>query len=392
MKILYLDCFAGISGDMFLGAMLDLGLDAEVWKKELRKIPLQGYSVKIERSSRNHLSGTRVTVIAEEEHPHRGLMDITRIISESELSEFVRESAIKAFSRLAEAEGKVHNKSPEEIHFHEVGAVDSIIDIVGAYILLEMLGPDRVIASPVNTGSGMVKCAHGMLPVPAPATLELLMGIPVFSTPERIERTTPTGALLLRSMTVDFSSMPEGFILSQGYGLGTKETPELPNLLRAVLLEYPEKTAGSDLTATENALIVETNIDDMNPQVYDTVMESLFSKGAMDAWLTSITMKKGRPAIKISCLCSEEILHDVMNILLKETTTLGLRIYEVNKFKLEPKFRTLETRFGRIVIKEAWWGDEKIKEAPEYEDLKKISREKQIPLVKLYEEIRKDLK
>ncbi|MBN1333657.1 MAG: nickel pincer cofactor biosynthesis protein LarC [Synergistales bacterium] len=391
MKILYLDCFAGISGDMFLGAMLDLGMDAEAWKRELSKIPLPGYSVLIERSSRNHISGTKVTVISEEGHPHRRLRDITGIISGSGLSEFVRKSSLQAFRILAEAEGKVHDKNPDEIHFHEVGAVDSIVDIVGAFILLEMLKPDRIIASPVNTGSGMVECAHGSLPVPAPATLELLQGIPVFSTPEMIERTTPTGALLLRSMTEDFSSLPEGFIHSQGYGLGTKETPGLPNLLRAVLLEYSEKT-GPDLPSTENALIIETNIDDMNPQVYDTVMESLFSKGAMDAWLTSITMKKGRPAIKISCLCSEEDLHDLMNILLKETTTLGLRIYEVNKFKLEPKFRTLETRFGRIVIKEAWWGGEKIKEAPEYEDLKKISREKQIPLVKLYEEIHKDLK
>jgi len=389
MKTLYFDCFAGISGDMFLGAMLDLGLDSKKFLEELKKIPLTGYEINIREVEKKHTRATSVDIKTSEHHPHRGLHDICGIIDSSDLDLHLQEKIKNAFRLLAEAEAKVHGCTPEDIHFHEVGAVDSIIDISGAFILVDMLSPEKILFSPLNVGSGTVECAHGTMPVPAPATTELLRNIPIFSNGEQVERTTPTGALIALSMSDSFSSMPPGKLLKTGTGAGMRDT-ELPNILRVFELdeeeEYPGQS-GSPKFKHEVAIVIETNIDDMNPQNYETVMDSLFDAGAMDVWFSPITMKKARPALTLFCLCSGEKTEEMTEIILRSTSTLGVRTYAVDKIMLENTITPLETSFGMVHIKEGWLGNELLKTSIEYEDLKRISRQKGIPLISLREKI-----
>jgi uncharacterized protein (TIGR00299 family) protein len=285
--ILYLDCFSGISGDMFLGAMLDLGLDQKEFLAELKKLPLHDYKVEIKKSLKGGITGTDVFIKTHEHHPHRGLKQIHEIIDGSELKPKVKQKSKEAFYKLAVAEGGIHGKPPEEIHFHEVGAMDSIVDIVGACILMDMLDPCKVYASTVNVGSGTVKCAHGILPVPAPATMELLKGVPVYAGDEPGEFTTPTGALLLSMFVDEFVTMPSGIPEKSGYGLG-KTDRKSPNVLRAVLLKEHRSISHVYTTGLERDIItiLEANVDDMNPEIYEEVMESLFQKGAVDVFLT----------------------------------------------------------------------------------------------------------
>jgi uncharacterized protein (TIGR00299 family) protein len=392
MHTLYIDAFAGISGDMFLGAMLDMGLDKDRFLEELDKIPLQGYEIEVGKSERGHMAGTKVDVLCSVHHPHRGLGDILQILDRSQLSPWVKEKSAKAFRLLAEAEGKVHGKSPEEVHFHEVGAVDSIIDITGAFILVSMARPERIIFSPLNVGSGTVECAHGIMPVPAPATAEILKGIPVTSFGDPVERTTPTGALLAACLADSFGSMPSGRISECGVGLGTRKT-DLPNLLRIFHIEEVDtasSSSGKDLDIEEGT-VLETNIDDMNPQIYENVMKLLFSEGAMDVWLSGITMKKGRPATTLSCLCSPRDVVRMSEIILRNTSTLGIRTYPVRKMKLYHEIKEVETSLGRIRIKEGWLGEELVKTSLEYEDVKKVSEELKIPFIRVSEILKKEI-
>ncbi|WP_024821402.1 nickel pincer cofactor biosynthesis protein LarC [Aminobacterium mobile] len=408
MKILYLDCFSGISGDMFLGALLDLGLDRDEFLRKMSTLHIphghyhdhghenvhhqgEGYNILVSDVVRKGFSGISVKIESSEDHPHRGLMDIWEIIDKSSLSQEVKDKSKKAFLLLATAEGKVHGLPPEKVHFHEVGAVDSIMDIVGACVLIEMLSPDKIVCSPLNVGSGTVECAHGILPVPAPATEQLLAGIPIYSAGGPMERVTPTGALLVKMFAHEFGNIPEGIILRSGRGLGERES-DLPNFLRAILLERENEGKSSTATKEEpflrdEGIVLETNIDDMNPQYYEPVMERLFSAGAMDVWLDPIIMKKGRPAIRLCCLVSENMEEKAAEIILKGTTTLGLRRYKVDRIKLHHHITPIETTFGLVRIKEAWWGKERLRVNPEYDDLKRISRETGIPLNKLREEI-----
>lgn len=300
---LYLDCFSGISGDMFLGAMLDLGLSEEEFLNELNKLPLPNYEVEIKKALKGGITGTDVNIKAHEHHPHRGLKQIYEIIDGSKIKPEVKQISKEAFYKLAVVEGGIHGKPPEEIHFHEVGAVDSIVDIVGACILMDMLKPCRVYASSINVGFGTVKCAHGVMPVPAPATMELLKGVPVYSGDEPGEFTTPTGALLLSMFVDKYGSMPSGIPEKAGYGLGKAERKS-PNVLRALLLNerYSVGDVGNTGLDRDKVVILEANIDDMNPEFYDGVIESLFEKGALDVFLTPIIMKKSRPAVKLTCL------------------------------------------------------------------------------------------
>ena len=392
MKTLYIDCFAGISGDMFLGSMLDLGLDKELFLEKLGKLSLHGYEVDIRKSEKKHISGTKVDVKCSEDHPHRGLKDICRIIDQSTLETSIREQSKRAFRLLAEAEGKVHGKLPEEIHFHEVGAMDSIIDIVGAFILVHMAAPERIVFSSLNVGSGTVKCAHGIMPVPAPATAELLRGKPVYSMGEPAERTTPTGALLASCLADAFGQIPSGKILKCGTGIGTRDT-DIPNILRIFSIEedFSCKEGLAKRFGEEKGIVLETNIDDMNPQVYETVMEELFSEGAMDVWLSPIIMKKSRPANTLSCLCSPGDLNRMGEIILRSTSTLGIRTYPVDKIRLNHIIKEIDTSFGKCHIKEGWLGEELIKTSIEYEDLKKISSEKNIPVIQLRELLMREI-
>lgn len=403
MKTLYLDCFSGISGDMFLGAMLDLGLDEKDFLNELHKLPLSGFEVEIKKSESGGITGTDVYVKAHEHHPHRGLKHIYEIIDGSELKPEVKQKSKEAFLKLAMAEGKIHGKSPEQIHFHEVGAVDSIVDIVGAHILMDMLKPDKVCASPVNVGSGTVECAHGTLPVPAPATMEILKGMPVYSRGEEGELTTPTGALLLSSFVNEFTNIPMGITKKTGYGLG-KARRNSPNVLRAVLIEQVE-VHGDDSAAPslpgdlccrdgfdhDRVAVLEANIDDMNPQLYDEVMECLFEKGALDVYLTPIIMKKTRPAVKLTCICPEDKKGLLIKAMLENTTTLGVREIEMARTKLFREIKKVNTSLGEIHVKISKRGNKVIKMSPEYEDLKRLARQKERPLAEVWGEVLKEI-
>lgn len=398
MKILYYDCFSGISGDMNLGAMLDLGISEDYLIKELEKLNVHDeYEINITKDSRKEINGTRVDVLLKEnEEAHhkncchcRNLKDIEDIINESSLNDDVKKLSLKIFNKVAEAEGKVHNKGIYEIHFHEVGAVDSIIDIVGAAICIDYLKPDAVISSSVETGSGFVKCAHGVLPVPAPATAEILKDIPIKCVGIPFEATTPTGAAILASIVSEFCDRKDFSIKSIGYGIGHKDEGDIPNVLRVFLGErkYAEKEQKDILS--EKAFIIECNIDDMNPENYDYIMEKLFEMGSMDVYLTPIIMKKERPAVKLSVLLNGEILNKAEEFLLKETTSLGIRRYEVQKTMLKREDSTLKTMYGDIRVKSALLNGEKIRWKAEYEDCKRIASEKNIPIQNVYKEAAK---
>ncbi len=413
MKTLYLDCFAGIAGDMFLGALLDLGLDREAFLRTMEGIvlfpeeghfhdhshshchdhghdhehPHAGEKLKfsIRSGTRGGISGLDVTVENLEDHPHRGLADVLAIIEASPLSSRVKEKSAEAFRLLAAAEGKVHGTSPEEVHFHEVGAIDSIADIIGAFVLAEMAEAGRVVCSPLNVGHGTIRCAHGLLPVPAPATLELLEGIPVYAEGGPLERVTPTGALLVRCLADSFGPLPAGRVIASGKGLGDRDS-DIPNLLRVVLLETPERE-GDDLFQRDRGTVLETNIDDMNPQYYGPVMQSLFAEGALDVWVTPILMKKGRPALTLSCLCLPEREEVLAALLLRETTTLGLRKYSVDRLKTDHEIVERETSWGMVRYKLARLGGEMLRANPEFEDVLRLSRENGLPLPEMRERL-----
>jgi hypothetical protein len=309
VKILYYDCFAGISGDMNLGAMIDLGVDPEYLREELRKIEIGSYEIRVKRDQRRGIFGTKVDVIlpsgkgapAAHGHGHRSFKDIVGLIEKSGLSDRVKHISLDIFGKIAAAEAKIHGHSIDEVHFHEVGAIDSIVDVVGAAICFEVLNVDKIISSPVQVGGGFVKCAHGMLPVPAPATSEILTGIPIRSGIVPFETTTPTGAAILAATAGRFADRFDFTPLKIGYGIGQRDT-DVPNVLRVFLGETDDEKQDLDVEVKE-ACLMECNIDDMNPELYEGIVERLFEQGALDVYLTPIIMKKSRPAVKISILC-----------------------------------------------------------------------------------------
>lgn len=400
MKTLYIDCFAGIAGDMFMGAMLDLGVPFDEFRGKMNGLRLPEFELEARRLRRGGFVGTDARVIVRApaghdddahhhehdhggphaHHGHRGLRDIEAIIASSDLSERVKERSLRAFRLLAEAEGAVHGISPDEVHFHEVGAVDSIVDITGAFVLLEMAGIDRVCASAVNTGCGTVECAHGIMPVPAPATARLLTGVPVFSRGVPMERTTPTGALLLRVLADSFGAPPSGVILGTGYGFGDRES-DLPNLLRVTL--YDEVPRAQLPYSQGRVAVMETNIDDMNPQDYQILAERLFEAGSLDVFFTPILMKKMRPAVRLTCVAPLGEREKLGEIILKHSTSIGLRWSEVDRMTLRRELKTFSSSFGEVRVKVSRWGDETVHVTAEYEDLKRLSREHGVPLGEL---------
>jgi uncharacterized protein (TIGR00299 family) protein len=394
MTVLYYDCFSGISGDMNLGAMIDLGVDPKILNEELGKLALSGYQLLIMKDQRKGITGTKVDVVLNQpaqdhgqehiHHHHRKLKDISHIIQESGLSDAVKERSIRMFRKLAEAEGKIHGKPAEEVHFHEVGAVDSIVDIVGAAICIEILAPDLIMSSPVELGGGFVTCEHGTFPVPAPATAEILAGIPVRTGAVPFETTTPTGALILACNAEKFGPMQDLQINRTAYGIGNRDL-DIPNVLRVYLATTTVATESSP--ETRKALVMECNIDDMNPEMYGYVMEILFDLGADDVFITPIMMKKARPASKLTVLCSPDIKQTITEALLTHTTSLGVRSYEVDKTMLEREFSKVETKYGEVTIKTAIYQGKHLKSKPEYEDCTRLAREHGIPVQKIYEEI-----
>ena len=383
MKVLCYDCFSGISGDMNLGAMLDLGIELSYLKGELEKLNLGGWELIAEKSQRHGISGTKVTVRQTvHEHAHRHLSDIQKIINGSSLPDEVKELSMLIFRKIAEAEAKVHGIPVDEVHFHEVGAIDSIVDITGAAICFAALKPEAVFVSEIELGSGFVKCDHGSLPVPAPATAEIVRDLPVRTGGVGFEATTPTGAAILSVLGTEFGSTQAVRISRTGYGVGHKDHPEIPNLLRVSLGETVSLSATG-----HKALLIESNIDDMNPEFYDHVSERLFKAGASDVYFSQIIMKKGRPGVVLKVIC-ETHLEDVMKeIIFRESTTLGIRIFEFRKETLAREFGKINTQYGEMTVKKSFYENVPVSVKPEYEECKRVAAENGIPVKEVYNHV-----
>ncbi len=384
MKILYFDCFSGISGDMVLGAMTDAGVDIEAVRNELKKLNLSGYKLRISNVKRKGIKGIKVDVVVDKKRHfhHTSYKDIKRLIERSKLSKRIKEDSLRIFKNIAEAEAKIHKTSVDNVHFHEVGAVDSIVDVVGAAICINLLSPDIILSSPINTGMGMVKTEHGILPVPAPATAEMLRGFPSYSSDVEFELATPTGVGIITTIAKASNSMPNMKTSAIGYGAGSRDLLDSPNLLRIMIGE------GYSPPEQDSIAVIESNIDDMNPQFYDHIMNRLFKGGALDVFLTPIIMKKNRPAIKITILSDNDNLNKLADILLSETTSFGLRIYRTERIKLEKEIKTVNTKYGKAKVKIGKRNSKIIKVVPEYEDCKRIAEEKGILIKDIYEKIK----
>ena len=387
MKLAYFDCFNGISGDMVLGALADAGLDFSVWKAEVEKLGLEGYSVSKKKVRRAGFPGTKVTVKVTGPQPERKYSDIKRLIEKSGISPASKKAGLDVFRTIAEAEARAHGVGPEDVHFHEVGAVDSIIDIVGSAIAIDLMGVERIVSSPLNLGSGMVRFSHGTFPVPAPATAEVIKSraVPVFSSDIKAELTTPTGAAIITTLADGFGPMPQMNVQSTGWGAGDREFEGTPNMLRVFTGE------SADAFEEDEVIITEANIDDMDPRIYEYVMERLFEEGALDVWLTPIIMKKSRPAVTLSAMAAPDRTDRVAETILFETTTFGIRSYRAGRKKLEREFMEAGAGRGTARVKIGRSGKRVIKAMPEYEDIKMIAKKTRKPLREVLAEIIKVL-
>lgn len=379
MKVAFFDCFAGISGDMTLGAILDAGADETLFRKELSKLGGIEFDLEIKKVVRRGIQATDVQVKIKHEHHHRHLSDITRIIEESALAESVKQKATSIFRALAEAEARVHGTTAESVHFHEVGAVDAIVDIVGACVGLHLLGVERVVVSPLPMGHGWVECQHGRIPLPAPATVEILKGAPVYSANVEGELVTPTGAAIVKTLAHSFGHMPQMRVQNTGYGAGNTEFP-FPNLLRVFVGETDSSVPFHKVS------IVETNIDDMNPEFYNSAMEKLFLAGALDVFTTPICMKKNRPGALLTVICPEEKAGAVSEVVLRETTSFGVRVTSGERRCLDRRWVDVKTEFGTVKVKAGSLRGEDLTISPEYEDCKKAAEIAGVPVRRVYEE------
>ena len=385
MKLAYFGCFAGVSGDMILGALVDAGVALGDLKIELNKLKLDGFDLTAKKVVKNGITGTHVEVITEESHVHRHLKEIEEIINQSDLAPDLKDESKRVFQTLAKAEAKVHNTTPDKIHFHEVGALDAIVDIVGSVIGLSLLGTDMVVASRIHVGTGFVECQHGKIPVPAPATIEILKGTPLFSTGIEAELTTPTGAAILKTLAKGFGPMPAMTVDCTGYGAGSRDL-EIPNLLRLIC---GRQTSSSAPFETDQVTLVECNIDDMNPEILGYVTERVMEHGALDVWLTPINMKKNRIGAKLSVLASVADADSLVDIVFAETTTLGVRMQPMERRKLAREVRIVHTRYGDIKTKVSLMNGKVRHATPEYEDCKAAAQREGVPLMEVYEEVRR---
>jgi uncharacterized protein (TIGR00299 family) protein len=418
MKTLYLDIFSGIAGDMFIAALLDLGVDASKLERELKKLQLGGYHLHIARGQKSAIAGVKFDVHLAHEHDHapdhghphhhadephhdhgpeaqRNFSEIRHLISRSKLSAWVKQKAIAVFARIAEAEGKIHGLPPNEVHFHEVGAVDSIVDIVGAAIALELLGKPRVFASPVVEGTGWIKCAHGRFPVPAPATLAILGArkIPVSQCEEPHELVTPTGAALLAEFVESFGAMDNLVAEKIGFGLGTRDHETRPNVLRAVLGEGIKKTSNTQHPTsniqsrdweTDRVAVLETNLDDCPGEILGVFVETALAAGALDVFHTPIQMKKNRPGVLLTVLCAEAEADKFAELILRETTAFGVRKTIAERRKLRREFAELKTPLGEVTVKIGRLNGKVVQAAPEFESAKKMAAKAGVPVKQIY--------
>jgi hypothetical protein len=385
MKVAYADCFSGVSGDMFLAALLDAGLPLEVLQQNIDKLNLpEKVELKLEEVHKGALRAANLEVIVPHSHAHRHLSDILEIINTSGLTDKVKQTASKIFKLLAEAESCVHGEPVEHIHFHEVGALDSIVDIVGAAIGLEYLGIERLYASPLPYGSGTINSDHGLLPLPAPATLEVLrlINAPLAPSSADVELVTPTGAAILGSLA-EFRR-PNLVMTHIGIGAGKRDLP-WPNILRLMIGTVPE--------AYQSEMVqLETNIDDMNPQFFGYLMDKLFASGARDVFMIPVHMKKNRPGILLAVIAFRKDEAALAELLLRETTTLGLRVQPISRYEASREFRKLDTRFGTVTLKEKILDGKVIHATPEYDDCVRLSNENNVSLLEIYNEINQLLK
>jgi pyridinium-3,5-bisthiocarboxylic acid mononucleotide nickel chelatase len=404
-RVLYLDCFSGVSGDMFLGMSVDLGVSLAHLRRELGRLPLKGYSLGSRQVDRGGLWGTQVLVRIPSErtrggmshghdggfhahgagggaghvHPrgdrHRGIREIREIIRKGRLNHQVESRALRVFETLVEAEARVHRVPASRVHLHETGAVDAIVDIVGSCLCLEALQVDRLIASPLPAGSGTIRCEHGIFPVPAPATVEILKGKPVYADGFQGELVTPTGAALVATLADEFGPMPPLRISRVGHGAGSRDTGERPNLLRGLLGELDEPAA-----LLEKVMVIETTIDDLNPQVYGYLMERLFAAGALEVFFTSIQMKKNRPGTLVTVIVPEDRFDAVGEVVFRETTTIGFRYRRMDRIELGREFRRVRTPYGSVRIKVSLFQGKVVQATPEYEDCRAVALKAGVPL------------
>lgn len=382
MKTAYFDCFSGISGDMILGALIDAGLDIRELESELGKLKISGYKIRAEKTARKGIAGTKFSVDVIEQNVDRKLKDIVEIIDRSDLDDDIKDLSKQTFKDLATVEAKIHGKSIEEIHLHEVTGLDSIIDVVGSFIGIKKLGIEATYSSKVHVGTGFLECRHGVLPVPAPATLAMLKGIPIYSRGIEAELATPTGVCLLKTLSRGFGNMPEMRVEKVGYGAGSREL-EIPNLLRVYVGETDR-----DEYEKDEVILVETNVDDMTPELLAYASEILLKQGALDVFMTPILMKKNRPGTMLSVLTTRDKLDEVLLTFFAEVTTLGVRIHSLERKKLSRKVISVKTRFGEIRVKIGKIGNQIKNIAPEYESCREIALKQRIPLKDVYHEAR----
>jgi pyridinium-3,5-bisthiocarboxylic acid mononucleotide nickel chelatase len=375
MRTLYFDCFAGASGDMILGAMVAAGVDPAALREQLSRLNVHGFSVNFETVTRSGLSATYAHVETTDEHRHRHLSDIRKIIESSDVSETAKQRSIEIFTRLAQAEARVHNEPVEHVHFHEVGALDAIVDIVGAAICFDLLKIDRFASSPLHVGSGTIEMAHGRFPVPPPAVAELLTGVPFYSTGIQGELLTPTGAAIITTVCKEFGPIPQMITEATGYGAGTCQYKDFPNVLR-VLVGETEGASADD----ERLTMLETNIDDLSPQILGHVMDRAFELGALDCYFTPVQMKKNRPGTLVSILCEGKAEEDFLKLLFTETTTLGVRRYQVERRALQRSVMRVETQYGPIDVKVAHLNGRVVNEMPEFEQVRAAASKAGVPV------------
>jgi uncharacterized protein (TIGR00299 family) protein len=423
MKTLYLDIFSGISGDMFIGALIDLGADARQLERELKKLKLGGYHLHVARKHKSGIAGVKFDVHLADTHEHhhehkphhasrfthhdhhhhdenRTFAEIKKLVAKSNLSAWVKKKSVAVFQRIAEAEGKIHGLPPEKVHFHEVGAVDSIVDIVGACIALEMLGKPRVLAAPVIEGTGWVDCAHGRFPVPAPATLAILgaRGVGVTQCDEPHELVTPTGAALLAEFVENFGPMQSLVAEKIGFGLGTRDNQTRPNVLRAALGGSRVEGRGSRAKSeerdweTDRVAVLETNLDDINPEILGYFIETALAAGARDVFYTPIQMKKNRPGVLLTVLCAEADADKFSEMILRETSAFGVRRTMAERRKLRREFSRVKTPLGEITVKIGRLNGKVVQAAPEFESCKKLAARAKVPLKRIYEAALKAVK
>jgi uncharacterized protein (TIGR00299 family) protein len=387
MKIAYFDCFSGISGDMTLGALLDAGLELKVLKRELGRLRLDGYEISQSRVSRGGITGTKFDCLLKDSgrtsHSHSTLGAISDLIKSSGLSKGVKDLSSRIFLALGRAEAKIHGCRLDDVHFHEIGNIDSIVDIVGTAIAVSELGIDKCHSSEVAVGRGRVNTRGGLLPLPSPAAAEILKGVPVRMSSSEGELVTPTGVAILKTLCDSFGAMPRMRIEKIGYGAGSSDFKEMPNMLR-VMLGEPVRIYKED-----KIVIVETNIDDMSPQVFDYLFDRLFEAGVRDVYVSQVYMKKSRPAFQLNVLADEHLLEKVASIIFEETTSIGLRYYTADRLKLERKVVNVDTKYGRVDVKLGMGPDGIKAVSPEYDACVRIAKNKKVPFKAVYEEARK---